>query len=69
MDQFSCVHATCGNFMALDCNLLEFTNHDIGRITGPDGCFLLIDSMVKHELTASDHGMGYNAIRADIEGA
>lgn len=48
MDQFSCVHATRGNFMALDCNLLEFTNHDIGRITGPDGCFLLIDSMVKH---------------------
>lgn len=69
MDQFSCVHATKGKFMALDCDTLTFENHDIGNITGPDACFLLINSMVKHELTAADHGSGYNAIRADIEGA
>lgn len=69
MDQFSCVHATMGKFMALDCDTLQFENHDIENITGPDACFLLINSMVKHELTAADHGSGYNAIRSDIEGA
>lgn len=69
MDQFSCVHATFGKFMALDCDTLTFKNHEIGNITGPDGCFLLINSMVKHELTGADHGNGYNAIRSDIEGA
>lgn len=69
MDQFSCVFATKGKFMALDCDTLNFNNHEIGNITGPDSCFLLINSMVRHELTAADHGSGYNAIRSDIEGA
>ncbi|KAK7201235.1 Galactokinase-like protein [Novymonas esmeraldas] len=69
MDQFSSVHATEGKFMALDCDALTFNNHEIGNITGPDGCFLLINSMVRHELSSADHGSGYNAIRSAIEGA
>ncbi|CAD2220247.1 Galactokinase galactose-binding signature/GHMP kinases N terminal domain/GHMP kinases C terminal, putative [Angomonas deanei] len=69
MDQFSCVHATAGCFMALDCNTLTYKNHVIDNLTGPDNCFLLIDSMVKHELTGTNNSNGYNAIRSDIEGA
>lgn len=69
MDQFSCVHATQHNFMALDCDQLTFTNHDINQITGPEGCFILINSMVKHELTGADDSSSYNVLRSDAEGA
>eukprot|EP00796_Vickermania_ingenoplastis_P004871 gene4871-3492_t len=69
LDQFSCVHATQNNFMALDCDALTFTNHDINNITGPDSCFLLINSMVKHELTGANDSSSYNVLRSDAEGA
>ncbi|KAG5492789.1 hypothetical protein JKF63_01369 [Porcisia hertigi] len=46
MDQFSCVHALKGKFMALDCGTLTFSSHEVGNIIGPDACFLLINSIV-----------------------
>ncbi|EAN91288.1 putative galactokinase [Trypanosoma cruzi] len=68
MDQFSAIHATEGSFMALDCDSLTFESHPLSYLLGDSACFLLINSMIRHELTGSTAG-GYNTLRSDAEGA
>ncbi|KEG13347.1 galactokinase [Trypanosoma grayi] len=68
MDQFSSIHATEGSFMALDCDSLTFKSYSLKPLLGDSCCFLLINSMIRHELTGSTAG-GYNTLRSDAEGA
>ncbi|ORC92094.1 galactokinase [Trypanosoma theileri] len=68
MDQFASIHASEGSFMALDCDTLTFTSHSMEHLLGDSACFLLINSMVRHELTGDTAG-GYNTLRSDAEGA
>ncbi|KAH9601595.1 Galactokinase galactose-binding domain [Trypanosoma melophagium] len=68
MDQFASIHASEGSFMALDCDTLTYTSHSLEHLLGDSACFLLINSMVRHELTG-DSADGYNTLRSDAEGA
>ncbi|RNE95971.1 putative galactokinase [Trypanosoma conorhini] len=68
MDQFASIHATRGSFMSLDCDSLTFDSHSLSYLLGDSACFLLINSMVRHELTGATAG-GYNTLRTDAEGA
>jgi galactokinase len=61
MDPFASVHGRAGHALDLDCETLEYSLFE------PElpGCrWILVDSMVKHEL-----GEQYNRIRADLESA
>ncbi|ESL09749.1 galactokinase-like protein [Trypanosoma rangeli SC58] len=68
MDQFVSVFAVPNKFLVLDCKALTYKLCDITPVTGNDACFLLIDSMLKHELTGKTAG-AYNTVRSDQEHA
>lgn len=68
MDQFASTFSVANEFMVLDCSTLEYKPCDITPVTGDDACFLLIDSMIKHDLLGETAGV-YNTVRSDQEDA
>ncbi|SCU70585.1 galactokinase-like protein, putative [Trypanosoma equiperdum] len=68
MDQFASIHAMEGSLLALDCNSLTFESYSLFPLLGDSACFLLINSMIDHELTGATAG-GYNTLRSDAEDA
>ena len=61
MDQFASVHGKEGHVLDLDCATLEYRTF---RADLPDHGWILVNSMVEHEL-----GDQYNRIRAELEAA
>ncbi|ORC92195.1 putative galactokinase-like protein [Trypanosoma theileri] len=68
MDQFASAFSVANSFMVLNCTTLEYKLCDITPVTGDDACFLLIDSMIKHDLQGETAGT-YNTVRSDQEDA
>ncbi|EKF31667.1 galactokinase-like protein, putative [Trypanosoma cruzi marinkellei] len=68
MDQFASAFSVSNKFMVLDCTALTHKLCDITPVTGNDACFLLIDSMIKHDLLGATSGT-YNTVRSDQEQA
>ncbi|RNF10261.1 putative galactokinase-like protein [Trypanosoma conorhini] len=68
MDQFVSAFAVANKFLVLDCTALTYKLCDITPVTGDDACFLLIDSMLKHDLMGKTAGT-YNTVRSDQEHA
>ncbi len=59
MDQFASIHGQEDSFMELDCSSL---NYKLYKADHPGACWILINSMISHEL-----GDNYNRIRHDLE--
>lgn len=68
MDQFASALSQSGEFMFLDCLSCEHTTYSLEPLLKDDHCFLLIDSMNKHELAGGNAGV-YNQVRKDQEEA
>jgi len=61
MDQFVSVHGCAGHVLDLDCESLDFRRFQTNL---PGHCWVLVNSMVRHEL-----GDQYNRIRVELESA
>lgn len=66
MDQFVSALTEADKFLFLDCTNLTFETLSLEPLLGDEYCWMLIDSMIKHDLMG-DTGKFYNAVRSDQE--
>lgn len=68
MDQFASALSETDKFMFLDCTNLQYETLSLQALLGDDYEWLLIDSMIKHDLLGGT-GKFYNKVRSDQEDA
>uniref|UniRef100_A0A0A9YQ52 Galactokinase n=1 Tax=Lygus hesperus TaxID=30085 RepID=A0A0A9YQ52_LYGHE len=66
MDQFASALSEADKFLFLDCTNLNFQVLSLQSLVGDEWCWMLIDSMIKHDLLGETAKI-YNAVRSDQE--